>query len=156
MISCIARTSLSASLHWEIDWLNAGNSYGTYATKNLIPRLAKLVGIVQQRVAQLEDEIDLNFAILMTITSMMGVVLIMTLHACYISCKQRMDTALPTPRVPSDLFMNTTTRDLSSNKYSLEVFAHSFCPSYPDMKSLIKVLYDGFSQTDVRQKLFLC
>ena len=59
-------------------------------------------------------------------------------------------------RVPSDLFTNTTTRDLSSNKYSLEVFAYSFCPSYPDMKSLIKVLYDGFSQTDVRQKLFLC
>ena len=56
----------------------------------------------------------------------------------------------------SDLFTNTTTRDLSSNKYSLEVFAYSFCPSYPDMKSLIKVLYDGFSQTDVRQKLFLC
>ena len=62
----------------------------------------------------------------------------------------------PGSRVPSDLFTNTTTRDLSSNKYSLEVFAHSFCPSYPDMKSLIKVLYDGFSQTDVRQKLFLC
>ena len=61
-----------------------------------------------------------------------------------------------TPRVPSDLFTNTTTCDLFSNKYSLEVFAYSFCPSYPDMKSLIKVLYDGFSQTDVRQKLFLC
>ena len=26
-------------------------------------------------------------------------------------------------RVPSDLFTNTTTRDLSSNNYSLEVFA---------------------------------
>ena len=59
-------------------------------------------------------------------------------------------------RVPTDLFTNTTTHDLSSNKFSLEVFAYSFCPSYPDMKSLIKVLYDGFSQTDVRQKLFLC
>ena len=50
-----------------------------YATKNLLPRLAKLDGILQQRVSQLEDEIGLNFTILMTITSMMGVVLIMTL-----------------------------------------------------------------------------
>ena len=31
---------------------------------------------------------------------MMGVVLIMTLHACYASCKQRMDTALPPPIKP--------------------------------------------------------
>ena len=36
----------------------------------------------------------------MTITCMMGVVLIMTLHACYASCKQRMDTALPPPIKP--------------------------------------------------------
>ena len=100
IISSLARTSLTASLHWEIDWLNAENSYGTYVTKNLLPRLAKLDGILQQRVSRLEDEIDLNFALLMTITSMMGVVLIMTLHACYASCKQRMDTALPPPIKP--------------------------------------------------------
>ena len=98
--SLVLDSSLSASLHWEIDWQNAVNSYGTYATKSLIPRLAKLDGIVKQRVTELEEEIDLNFAILMTITSMMGIVLIMTLHACYISCKQRMDTALPTPIKP--------------------------------------------------------
>ena len=97
VITSLARTSLTASLHWEIDWLNNGNSYGTYATKELLPRLAKLDGILQQRVSQLENEIGLNFTILMTITSMMGVVLIMTLHACYSSCKQRMDIALPPP-----------------------------------------------------------
>ena len=93
-------TSLAASLHWEIDWQNSVNFYGTYATKNLIPRLAKLDGIVQQRVTELEQEIDLNFATLMTITTMMGVVLIMTLHACYTACKQRVDTALPVPVKP--------------------------------------------------------
>ena len=81
--SLVLDTSLSASLHWEIDWQNAVNSYGTYATKNLIPRLAKLDGIIQQRVTELEDEIDLNFAILMMITSMMCLVLIMMLHTCY-------------------------------------------------------------------------
>ena len=100
MITCFARTSLTASLHWEIDWLSSGNSYGIYATKELLPRLAKLDGILQQRVAQLEDEIGLNFSILMTITCMMGVVLVMTLHACYAACKQRMDSALPPPIKP--------------------------------------------------------
>ena len=100
ILSCIARTSLCAALHWEIDWLSSGNSYGTYATKELLPRLAKLDGILQNRVAKLEDEIGLNFSILMSITGMMGIVLAMTLHACYASCKQRMDTALPPPIKP--------------------------------------------------------
>ena len=90
----------TGSLHWAIDWENSVNSYGTYATKNLIPRLAKLDGIVKQRVNELEQEIDLNFSILMAITTMMGIVLIMTLHACYIACKQRVDTTLPTPIKP--------------------------------------------------------
>ena len=100
IISCIARTSLSAALHWEIDWLSSGNSYGTYATKELLPRLQKLDGILQNRVAKLEDEIGLNFSILMSITGMMGIVLAMTVHACYASCKQHMDTALPPPIKP--------------------------------------------------------
>ena len=104
LISCIARTSLSAALHWEIDWLSSGNSYGTYATKELLPRLQKLDGILQNRVAKLEDEIGLNFSILMSITGMMGIVLAMTVHACYASCKQRMDTALPPPINPIHWF----------------------------------------------------
>ena len=61
IIACIARTSLGAALHWEIDWLSSGNSYGTYATKELLPRLQKLDGILQNRVAKLEEEIGLNF-----------------------------------------------------------------------------------------------
>ena len=68
IIACVARTSLSAALHWEIDWLSSGNSYGTYATKELLPRLQKLDGILQNRVAKLEEEIGLNFSILMSIT----------------------------------------------------------------------------------------
>ena len=98
LISCIARTSLSAALHWEIDWLSSGNSYGT--TKELLPRLQKLDGILQNRVAKLEEEIGLNFSILMSITGMMGIVLAMTIHTCYASCKQRMDSALPPPIKP--------------------------------------------------------
>ena len=66
----------------------------------MLPEDCPVMGIVQQRVTELEDEIDLNFAILMTITSMMCIVLIMTLHAGYISCKQRVDSALTTPIKP--------------------------------------------------------
>ena len=89
--------SLGASLHWSIDWENSNNLYGSYASKNLIPRLTKLDGILKKRVLELEEEIQLNFSILMAITSMMAVVLVMTLHACYLACKQRVDDALPIP-----------------------------------------------------------
>ena len=92
--------SLAASLYWSIDWENSANLYGAYASKNLIPRLAKLDGIVKQRVTELKEEIDLNFAILMAITSMMGIVLVITVHACYIACKQRVDNALQFPIKP--------------------------------------------------------
>ena len=50
-----------------------------------------------KRVLELEEEIQLNFSILMAITSMMAVVLVMTLHACYVACKQRVDDALQIP-----------------------------------------------------------
>ena len=75
ILTCIVRTSLGAALHWEIDWLSSSNTYGTYATKELLPRLQKLDGILQNRVAKLEEEIGLNFSILMSITGMMGIVL---------------------------------------------------------------------------------
>ena len=88
---------LGALLHWSIDWENSNNLYGSYASKNLIPRLAKLDGILKKRVLELEEEIQLNFSILMAITSMMAVVLVMTLHACYLACKQRVNDALPIP-----------------------------------------------------------
>ena len=40
VIALALDTSLTASLHWAIDWDNQVKLYGTYATKSLIPRLA--------------------------------------------------------------------------------------------------------------------
>ena len=69
--------TMGASVHWSIDWSNSNNLIsGSYASKNLIPRLSKLDGILKKRVLELEEEIDLNFTILMIITSMMAVVLV--------------------------------------------------------------------------------
>ena len=101
ILTCLVKTSLGAKLHWEIDWLSSTNTYGTYATKELLPRLQKLDGILQNRVAKLEEEIGLNFSILMSITGMMGIVLAMTIHACYASCKAKIDSALPPPIEPT-------------------------------------------------------
>ena len=82
--------SKGASVHWSIDWSNSNNLYGSYASKNIIPRFAKLDGILKKRVLELEEEIDQNFTILM-----MAVVLVMTVHTCYLACKKRVDDALP-------------------------------------------------------------
>ena len=86
---------MASELHWQIDWLSESNSYGTYATKQVLPRLQKLDAILQSRVKQLEEEIQLNFQILMSITAMMTIILAMSLHACYMACKTRIDSALP-------------------------------------------------------------
>ena len=86
---------MGSELHWQIDWLSESNSYGTYATKQVLPRLQKLDAILQSRVKQLEEEIQLNFQILMSITAMMTIILAMSLHACYVACKTRLDSALP-------------------------------------------------------------
>ena len=84
-----------ASIHWEIDWANSNNLIsGSYASKNLIPRLSKLDNIVKKRVAELDAEIDQNFTILMVITSMMSIILVMSIHGCYLACKRRVDDAL--------------------------------------------------------------
>ena len=88
--------SIGASVHWSIDWSNSSNLIsGSYTSKNLIPRLAKLDGILKKRVQELDEEIDQNFTILMIITSMMAVILVMTVHGCYLTCKKRVDGALP-------------------------------------------------------------
>ena len=86
---------MGSELHWQIDWLSESNSYGTYATKQVLPRLQKLDAILQSRVKQLEEEIQLNFQILMTITAMMTIILAMSVHGCYMACKTRIDSALP-------------------------------------------------------------
>ena len=76
---------MGSELHWQIDWLSESNSYGTYATKQVLPRLQKLDAILQSRVKQLEEEIQLNFQILMSITAMMTIILAMSLHAFYVA-----------------------------------------------------------------------
>ena len=95
LLTCLMEPLKGSKLHWQIDWLSTSNSYGTYATKEVLPRLQKLDTILQSRVKQLEEEIQLNFQILMTITAMMTIILAMSLHACYMACKTRIDSALP-------------------------------------------------------------
>ena len=95
LLTCLMEPLMGSKLHWQIDWLSESNSYGTYATKEVLPRLQKLDSILQSRVKQLEEEIQLNFQILMTITAMMTIILAMSVHACYMACKTRIDSALP-------------------------------------------------------------
>ena len=95
LLAYLMEPLMGSELHWQIDWLSESNSYGTYATKQVLPRLQKLDAILQSRVKQLEEEIQLNFQILMSITAMMTIILAMSLHACYMACKTRIDSALP-------------------------------------------------------------
>ena len=95
LVTYLMEPLMGSELHWQIDWLAESNSYGTYATKQVLPRLQKLDAILQSRVKQLEEEIQLNFQILMSITAMMTIILAMSLHACYMACKTRIDSALP-------------------------------------------------------------
>ena len=95
LLTCFMEPLIGSKLHWQIDWLSTSNSYGTYATKEVLPRLQKLDTILQSRVKQLEEEIQLNFQILMSITAMMTIILAMSVHACYMACKAKIDSALP-------------------------------------------------------------
>ena len=95
LVTYLMEPLMCSELHWQIDWLAESNSYGTYATKQVLPRLQKLDAILQSKVKQLEEEIQINFQILMSITAMMTIILAMSLHACYVACKTRIDSALP-------------------------------------------------------------
>ena len=98
IMTCMAMVHLliCASIHWEIDWNNSNNLISeSYASKNIIPRLSKLDNIVKKRVAELDAKIEQNFTILMVISSMMSIVLVMSIHGCYLACKKRVDDALP-------------------------------------------------------------
>ena len=95
LVTYLMEPLMCSELHWQIDWLAESNSYGTYATKQVLPRLQKLDAILQSKVKQLEEEIQINFQILMSITAMMTIILAMSLHACYMACKTRIDSALP-------------------------------------------------------------
>ena len=43
-----------------------------------------------------ENEIETNFLILMIITALMGNILMMATHTCYLSCKKKIHTVVPT------------------------------------------------------------
>ena len=65
-------------------------------SKELIPRLIKLDNILKTKINVLDTEIDTNFLIFMIITGLMGIILVMVAHTCYLSCKQKIDTVVPT------------------------------------------------------------
>ena len=82
-------------MKWSIDWTSDSNFLsGNYLSRELLQRIIKLDSILQQKITQLDDEIDTNFQILMVITSLMSIVLVMVLNNCYRACKEKVDTAI--------------------------------------------------------------
>ena len=90
--------SLEASaIHWSIDWTSETNLLsGSYLSKEFLPRLIKLDNILKTKINALDSEIDTNFLIFMIITGLMGIILVMAAHTCYLNCKQKIDTVVPT------------------------------------------------------------
>ena len=71
------------NLHWQIDWQSQSNLLsGSYVSKELIPRLVKLDGILKERIGALDSKIQVNFIILMGISALMGVILVMAAYTC--------------------------------------------------------------------------
>ena len=86
-----------SAIHWLIDWTSDTNFLsGNYVSKELISRLVKLDNILKKKIGVLDSEIETNFMILMAITAVMGIILVMAAHTCYLSCKQKIDTVVPT------------------------------------------------------------
>jgi len=85
----------ASTMKWSIDWTSDSNLLsGSYLSKELLQRIIKLDSILQQKITQLDDEINTNFHILMVITSLMSIVLVMVLNNCYRVCKEKVDTAI--------------------------------------------------------------
>ena len=97
-------TVQASTMKWSIDWNSDSNLLsGSYLSKDLLRRIVKLDGILQQRISKLDDEITINFHILMAITSLMSVVLVLVISNCYRACKEKVDTAIkPEGRVHQD------------------------------------------------------
>ena len=88
-------TVQASTMKWSIDWNSDSNLLsGSYLSKELLQRIIKLDAILQQKITQMDDEINTNFHILMAITSLMSVVLVMVLNNCYRACKEKVDTAI--------------------------------------------------------------
>ena len=86
-----------SAIHWSTDWTMDKNLLsGNYVSKELIPRLIKLDNILKNKITALDSEIETNFLILMIITALMGIILAMAAHTCYLSCKQKIDTVVLT------------------------------------------------------------
>jgi len=97
------------TMKWSIDWDSQSNLLsGSYLSKDLLRRIVKLDGILQQRIMRLDEEIALNFHILLAITSLMSIVLVLVISNCYRACKQRVDTAIkPDSRTQNDQLVPT-------------------------------------------------
>ena len=65
------------NLHWQSQ---SNLLSGSYVSKDIIPRLAKLDGILKKKIGALDSEIQVNFMILMGISALMGVILVMAAH----------------------------------------------------------------------------
>ena len=88
-------TVQASTMKWSIDWNSDSNLLsGSYLSKELLQRIIKLDSILQQKITQLDDEINTNFHILMVITSLMSIVLVMVLNNCYRACKEKVDTVI--------------------------------------------------------------
>ena len=58
------------NLHWQIDWQSQSNLLrGSYVSKELITRPAKLDGILKKKIGALDSEIQVIFMILMGISA---------------------------------------------------------------------------------------
>ena len=97
MASLLIFTVQGSSLKWSIDWDSQSNLLsGSYLSKDLLRRIVKLDNILQQRIIKLDEEIAVNFHILLGITSLMGIVLVLVVSNFYRACKQRVDSAIST------------------------------------------------------------
>ena len=68
------------NLHWQIYWQSQSN-------------------LLKKKIGALDSEIQVNFMILMGISALMGVILVMAAHTCYLSCKQKIDKVVPTTEI---------------------------------------------------------
>ena len=110
MITTLWLLSVEAStMKWSIDWDSQSNLLsGSYLSKDLLRRIVKLDGILQQRITRLDEEIALNFHILLAITSLMSIVLVLVISNCYRACKEKVDTAIkPEGRAQQDQMVPT-------------------------------------------------
>ena len=87
----VQASAMKRSINWTSDSNFLSNNY---LSRELLQRIIKLDSILQQKITQLDDEIDTNFQILMVITSLMSIVLVMVLNNCYRACKERVDPAI--------------------------------------------------------------